>query len=104
MSEEERKLLTEGLIQSIQKLEVEVIKTAKHAVEATRVANDGLVARVKLVEAFSKNFGVYLRDKLFIFQKFSPEGLVLVKDILAKAYEEVSKNCIEDLASEISKK
>ena len=104
MSEEERKLLVEGMEQSIQKIQLEVLKAIKHTKKITDTPSERLMDRMKEVEAFQQKFGAYLTEKPFIFQKFSSHGLVLAKEILSRAREEVNEQCIEDLASEISKK
>ena len=56
------------------------------------------------IENLKKTFGSYLREKPFIFQKFSFHSLVLAREILSRAREEVNQHCMEDLAKEISKK
>ena len=60
--------------------------------------------RTKEIERFRSFFGSYLHDRPFIFQKFSFHGLILAREILSKAREEVNKLCMEDLAEEINKR
>ena len=59
---------------------------------------------MKEIEAFQKTFGSYLTGKPYIFHKFSFHGLILAREILSKARDEVNQHCLEDLAKEISKK
>ena len=59
---------------------------------------------MKKIDALQARFGAYLAERPFVFQKFSTHGLVLAKEILSKTREEVNQQCMEDLASEISKK
>ena len=49
-----------------------------------------LLARIEEIETFQQRFGAYLTERPFIFQKFSSHGLVLAKEILSKAREEVN--------------
>ena len=39
-----------------------------------------------------------------MFQKFSFHGLILAREILSRARDEVNELCMEDLAKEIGKK
>ena len=59
---------------------------------------------MKEIESFQKTFGSYLTGKPYIFQKFSFHGLILAREILSKARDEVNQHCLEDLAKEIGKK
>ena len=43
-----------------------------------------------------------MTERPFVFQKFSFHGLVLVKEILSKARDEVNQMCLEDLSNEIN--
>ena len=104
LTEEERKLLTEGMEQSIQKIKLEVYKANKHTQQITNTPSERLVARLKEIDALQARFGAYLTERPFVFQKYSSHGLVLAKEMLSKAREEVNQQCLEDLASEISKK
>ena len=54
------------------------------------------------IECLQKKFGYYLAEKPYIFQKFSYPCLVLAREILSKARDEVNQQCMKDLASEIS--
>ena len=59
---------------------------------------------MKEIEDLKKTFGAYLRGKPYIFQKFSFHGLILARELLSRAREEVNQHCVEDLAKEINKK
>ena len=67
MSEEERKLLVEGMEQSVQKIQLEVLKAIKHTQQITSSPSERLMDRMKKVEAFQQKFGAYLTEKPFIF-------------------------------------
>ena len=56
------------------------------------------------IEALKNCFGSYLSQKPFVFQKFSVSGLMLVREIISRAHEEISEFCYEDLAKELNKK
>ena len=90
--------------QSVQKIQLEVFKANKHTQQITNKPSERLVARMQEIEALQRRFGAYLIERPFLFQKFSSHGLLLAKEILSKAREEVNQQCMEDLASEINKK
>ena len=46
LTEEERKLLTEGMEQSVQKIQLEVFKAIKHTQQITNKPSERLVARM----------------------------------------------------------
>ena len=50
MSEEERKLLIEGMEQSVQKIQFEILKAIKHTKKITNAPSERLVARMKEIE------------------------------------------------------
>ena len=102
--EQERKLVTEGMETSIQKIALEVYKSNELTQKTTGKPSKELVKRMQEIDAFSKNFGSYLRERPFIFQKCLFPGLVLAKEIISKAREEVNELCMEDLAREIDNK
>ena len=102
--EDERKLLTEGMEISIEKIAYEVFKSNQLTQQITGKPSEELVTRMKEIQSFQKTFGSYLNGKPYIFQKFSFHGLILAREILSKARDEVNQHCLEDLAKEISKK
>ena len=89
---------------SIEKITYEVYKSIKTTQQIIGKPSEELVDRLKEIEGFKKIFGSYLHHKPNIFQKFSFHGLVLAREILSRAREEVNQHCMEDLAKEITKK
>ena len=89
---------------SIEKIAFEVYKSNQLTQQITGKPSEELVERMKEIQNFKKTFGSYLTGRPFIFQKFSFHGLILAKEILSRAREEVNQHCMEDLAKEISKK
>ena len=65
--EDERKLLTEGMENSIDKIAYEVYKSNQLTSQITGKASEELVERMKEIQAFKKTFGSYLTGKPFIF-------------------------------------
>ena len=102
--ENERKLLTEGMEMSIEKIAYEVFKSDKITYQITGKSSKELVERMKEIGDFQKTFGSYLSGRPFIFQKFSFHGLILAREILSRARDEVNQHCMEDLAKEINSK
>ena len=60
LTEDERKLLTEGMEQSVEKIQYEVYKSIKLTEQITGEPNEKLVERMKEIEALQKKFGCYL--------------------------------------------
>ena len=89
---------------SIEKIGYEVYKSNQLTQQITGKPSEELVERLKEIQSFQKTFGSYLNGKPYIFQKFSFHGLILAREILSKARDEVNQHCLEDLAKEISKK
>ena len=89
---------------SIEKITYEVYKSIKLTQQIIGKPSAELVGRMKEIEKFKQTFGSYLREKPYIFQKFSFHGLILAREILSRAREEVNQHCMEDLAKEITKK
>ena len=102
--ENERKLLTEGMEMSIEKIAYEVFKSDQITYQITGKSSKELVERMKEIGDFQKTFGSYLSGRPFIFQKFSFHGLILAREILSRARDEVNQHCMEDLAKEINSK
>ena len=94
LNEDERKLLTEGMETSIDKIAYEVLKSNKMTQQIIGKPSEQLIERMKEIEAFKKTFGAYLTRKPFVFQKFSFHGLILAREILSKAREEVNEHCM----------
>ena len=89
---------------SIEKIAFEVYKSIQLTSQITGKPSEELVERMQEIQKFKKTFGNYLRRRPFIFQKFSFHGLVLARELLSKAREEVNQHCMEDLAKEINNK
>lgn len=102
LSEDERKLLIEGMEISIEKIAYEIYRSNQFIQQITGSPSAELVQRMKKIEDFQKTFGSYLSGKPFIFQKFTFHGLILAREILSKAREEVNQHCMEDLAQQIN--
>ena len=90
LSEDERKLLTEGMETSIEKITYEVLKSIKLTQQIIGKPSEELVNRMKEIEELKKTFGAYLQGKPYIFQKFSFHGLILARELLSRAREEVN--------------
>ena len=67
MTEDERKLLTDGMVQSIEKIKYEVYKSIGLAQQITGKHNPQLVERMKEIETIQKKFEYYLSEKPYIF-------------------------------------
>ena len=67
MSEEERKLLTEGMEKSVEKIQLEVLKAIKNTKQITKTPSKRLVDRVQEVSTFQLRFGAYLTERPFVF-------------------------------------
>ena len=65
--EDERKLLTEGMEISIEKIAYEVFKSNQLTQQITGKPSEELVERMKEIQAFQKTFGSYLNGKPYIF-------------------------------------
>ena len=75
---------------SIEKIAYEVFKSNQVTQQITGKSSEELVNRMKEIYEFKKIFGSYLNYKPSIFQKFSFHGLVLAREILSKARDEVN--------------
>ena len=104
LNEDERKLLTEGMVTSIEKINLEVYQSNQRTFEITGQYSQELVARMKEIDQFKEIFVNYLCGKPHIFQKFPLDSLILAREIISKARDEINKQCVDDLALEISKK
>ena len=98
---DERKLLTEGMDYSIEKILEEVEKSHKLTQELTGTSSISHLNRMEMITNFQNKFGKFLLEKPQIFQKCSFHGLLLAKEILTKAREEVNELCLQDLMSTI---
>ena len=67
MTEDERKLLTDGMVQSIEKIKYEVYKSIDLARQITGKPNPQLVERMQEIEALQKKFEYYISKKPYIF-------------------------------------
>ena len=88
----------------MEKITYEVYKSIKLTQQIIGKPSQELINRIKEIENFKRTFGSYLREKPYIFQKFSFHSLVLAREILSRAREEVNQHCMEDLAKEITRK
>ena len=75
---------------SIEKIAYEVFKSNQVTQQITGKSSEELVNRMKEIHEFKKTFGSYLSGKPYIFQKFSFHGLVLARELLSKARDEVN--------------
>ena len=75
---------------SIEKITYEVYKSIKLTEQIIGKPSEELINRVKEIENLKKTFGYYLSEKPYIFQKFSFHSLVLAREILSRAREEVN--------------
>ena len=67
LSEEERKLLTEGMEQSIEKINLEIYKSIKLTKQITGKTRESLVKSMEKIEEIQKTFGTYLSERSHIF-------------------------------------
>ena len=67
LNEEERKLLTDGMEVSIQKIKYEVFKSIQLTQQIIGKPSQELVDRMKEIDAFKDKFGAYLHGKPYIF-------------------------------------
>ena len=56
------------------------------------------------IEALNNNLGSFLSLRPYVFQKFTESGLILAREIIAKARDEIIEYCYDDLAKELSEK
>ena len=56
---------------------------------------------MKEIEVLQGTFGNYLHIRPAIFQKFTLEALLLVREIISKSHDEINQTCIEDMAKEV---
>ena len=69
----------------------------------TRTISDELAKRIEDTLKFQQKFSVLLKDKPYTLQKCSLHGLILAKEIIAKARDEVNDQCQVDLANQLKK-
>ena len=86
----------------IEKIVQEVFNSQERTQKITGKPSAELVNRIKDIREFQKTFGSYLSERPLVFQKFSFHGLLLAKEIISKAREEISTHCMDDLAKEFS--
>lgn len=67
LNEDERKLLTEGMETSIEKITYEVVKSIQLTQQIIGKPSERMINRMKDIEDFKKTFGSYLHRKPFIF-------------------------------------
>ena len=87
LTEEERKLLTEGMEQSIEKINLEISKSIKLTKQITGKIRPQLIKNMQKIEEIQKTFGNYLSQRSFVFQKFSFHSLILAREIFSKTRE-----------------
>ena len=59
----------------------------------TNTISDELAVRIKETLGFQQKFSLLLREKPYTLQKCSLHGLILAKEILAKARDEANNQC-----------
>ena len=67
LNEDERKLLTEGMEKSVEKISYEVYKSIQLTQQIIGKPSEELINRMREIEDFKKTFGSYLREKPYIF-------------------------------------
>lgn len=67
LNEDERKLLTDGMETSIEKITYEVFKSIQLTKQVIGKPSEELINRMKEIEDFKKIFGSYLRQKPYVF-------------------------------------
>ena len=67
LTEEERKLLTEGLETSIDKIVLEVFNSQERTQKITGKPSEELVNRIKDIRGFQKIFASYLSERPLVF-------------------------------------
>ena len=93
LTEDERDLLVDGMLSSITKIAEEVNKSKEISMNVTRTISDELATRIEETFEFQKKFSLLLRDKPYTLQKCSLHGLILAKEIIAKARDEANDQC-----------
>ena len=98
LTEEERDLLVDGMQTSITKIAEEVNKSKDISIDVTGIISDELKVRLEETMTFQQKFNVLLSQKPYTLQKCSLHGLILAKEIIAKARDETNVQCQIDLA------
>ena len=89
---------------SLTKIGIEILKANEHTKQITGNASQMLEERRLEAVKLQKEFGSLLTFRPEILQKCSFHGIILAKEILSKAREEINEYCFTDLAYEIKNK
>ena len=89
---------------SLIKIGNEILKANELTKSITGKASPVLEKRRQEAVKLQREFGSLLTFRPEILQKCSFHGIILAKEILSKAREEINEHCMTDLAREIQKK
>ena len=89
---------------SLLKICNEILKANEHIKQITGDASSELETRRQEALKLQKEFGSLMTFRPEILQKCSFHGIILAKEILSKAREEINDHCVKDLAREIQLK
>ena len=89
---------------SLIKIGSEILKANELTKSITGKASPVLEKRRQEAFKLQKEFGSLLTFRPEILQKCSFHGIILAKEILSKAREEINEHCVTDLAHEIKTK
>ena len=81
--------------ETVEGISEEVFNSQKRFYETFNESCDELVSKLKKTQEFREQFKI-LKDRPYIIQKCSMHGILLVKEILSKAREEINSNCYEE--------
>ena len=101
MLDEERDLLIDGMQTSLIKIGREILKANDLTLKITGSPSIELDSSRQEAVKLQKEFGLLLTHRPEILQKCSFHGIILAKEILSKAREEINELCVTDLAHEI---
>ena len=102
MEIEERNLIVEEMKGNLEKISEDIYQNLQKVSRITSRPNKLLMKRYDEIQALQKSFGSYLSYKPYLFQKFTLPSLLLAKELLSKARDEINSITIEDLAIEIA--
>ena len=88
----------------MQKITQEVVKSLNIAKEVTQEESGQLRKRQVNIVELQSDFCKILIYKPQVLQKCSLHGMILAKEIIAKARDEINELCMKDLANEIKHK
>ena len=79
-----------------------VLKSLQQVKRITARPSQELMERLNEIQGLQKSFGNYLLEKPYVFQKMTLPSLLLARELLSKARDEINLNTIDDLAKEIA--